>query len=118
MKQLSIDFNPGIYGQYGSCREFIADDDVPRLCQHPRTLKKSIAADMDYSPSHFTNKLNNVEGNRFTLDDLERYVRVTGSVEPIKYLVAMYLYDQSPDEIQRQIEELIKRKIEMENGRV
>jgi hypothetical protein len=113
-KQLSIDFNPDIYGQYESCREFIADDDIPRLCRNPRVLKKSIAADMDYSPSHFTNKLNNTGDHRFTLDDLELYVQRTNSVEPIKYLVSKYLFKQSKDELQKQIEELQQRLAETE----
>ena len=65
MKQLSIDFNPDIFSQYESCREFIADDDVPRLCRNPRILKKSIAADMDYSPSHFSMKLSGAGDHRF-----------------------------------------------------
>ena len=116
MNQLSIDFNPDLYAQYSSCREFIADDDVPRLCRAPRVLKKTIAADMDYSPSQFSNKLNGNEGARFTLDDLELYIDATGSVEPVKYLVAKYLYRQSANELQRQIDELIRRKAEMESA--
>ncbi len=107
--QLSIDFNPDTYGQYESCREFVAEDDVPRLCRHPRVLKKTIAMDMDYSPSHFTNKLNNVEGHRFTLDDLEKYMQKTGSIEPIKYFIAKYLAKQSPAELQAQINELMQQ---------
>lgn len=116
MKQLTIDFNPDTYGAYETCREFIADDDVPRLCRAPRVLKKTIAADMDYSPSHLTNKLNAVDGARFTLDDLETYCRVTGSVEPIKYLVSRYLLKQDPDGIKKQIEELQQQLQAMQEG--
>lgn len=104
MNQLSIEFNPDVFGQYPSCREFIADDDIPRLCRSPQVLKKVIAADMDYSPSQLANKLNSNEGARFTLDDLETYMEVTGSVEPVKYLVSRWLYKRSPQEIQKQIE--------------
>ncbi|MCG7932087.1 MAG: hypothetical protein N0E44_18815 [Candidatus Thiodiazotropha lotti] len=111
--QLSIDFNPDKYGQYDSCREFIAEDDIPRLCRDPRVLKKTIAADMDYSPSHFSNKIHNVEGHRFTLDDLESYMEKTGSIEPVKYLISKYLARQSPEEIQKQIDELERRKAEI-----
>jgi len=114
-KQLSIDFNPDIYGQHQTCREFIADDDVPRLCRDSRILKKTIAADMDYSPSQFANKLHGNEGARFTLDDLETYMQVTGSLEPIKYLLAKYVAKQTPEEIKRQIEQL-QRQLEEAGG--
>lgn len=113
-EQLLIDFNPDTYSQYGSCLEFIVDDDVPRLCRDPRILKKSIAADMDYAPSQFTNKLNRNEGARFTLDDLELYIQKTGSVEPVRYLVHRYLVKQSPAAIQKQIDELKLLKQELE----
>ena len=114
MKQLSIDFNPDVYGQYESCREFIADEDVPRLCRDPRTLKKSIAADMDYSPSHFSMKLHGAGDHKFTLDDLERYIEVTGSIEPVKYLVSKYLYKQDPETLKQQIDELKRQLQDME----
>lgn len=113
-KQLTIDFNPDVFGQYESCREFISDDDVPRLCSNPNVLKKMIAADMDYSPSQFANKLHNNEGARFTLDDLELYMRVTGSVEPVKYLISKYLYNASQGELERQIAELQARLAEQQ----
>jgi len=110
-KQLTIDFNPEIFGQYQSCREFIADDDVPRLCRDPRVLKKTIAADMDYSPSQFANKLHGNEGARFTLDDLELYMQVTGSIEPIKYLLDKYVAKQAPEDIRAEIDRL-QRQLE------
>ncbi|MEE8128166.1 hypothetical protein [Candidatus Vondammii sp. HM_W22] len=97
--QLSIDFNPDIYGQYDTCREFILEDDVPRVCRENRVLNKAIAAD---------------EGHRFTLDDLELFMQKTGSIEPVKYLISKYLYKQSPDEIQKQIDELERLKAEMQ----
>lgn len=115
MEQLTINFDQGTdkYGQYESCCEFIADDDVPRICRSPRILKKTIAADMDYSPSHFTNKLNKVEGHRFTLDDLELYMDKTGSIEPVKYLLNKYLLKQSLEELQKQRDEIERRMQEI-----
>lgn len=69
---------------------------------------------MDYSPSHFTNKLHNIEGHRFTLDDLELYMQKMNTVEPVKYLIAKYLAKQSPDEIRKQIDDLERRLQEMQ----
>jgi hypothetical protein len=73
---------------------------------------KAIAADMDYSPSDLTRKLSQSpkDSRRFTLDDLETYIDVTGDTQPVLYLVEKYL--ASPDEL-----ETLKRRVaELEQG--
>tara|TARA_R110001592_G_scaffold111372_6_gene308487 strand:- start:10579 stop:10926 length:348 start_codon:yes stop_codon:yes gene_type:complete len=95
--QLLIDFDASLVTSYGSCREFIA----ARVHQLGRP-QKSIAADMDYSPSDLSRKLaqNPDDSRRFTLDDLEKYIQVTKDIEPVKYLAEKYLADKV-DEIQK-----------------
>ena len=103
MNQLSIDFNPDVTKSYGRCVEYVA----ARVHQQG-IPQKAIAADMDLSPSQLSQKLGPTENSsaRFTLDDLEHYVQATDDIEPIKYLVAKYLYKRSPEDIKKQIAEL------------
>lgn len=56
---------------------------------------KTIAADMDVSPSDLSRKLANNpdDPRRFTLLDLEAYMRSTGDVQPILYLVQKFCTD-------------------------
>jgi hypothetical protein len=112
MNQLSIDFDRDITKAYSSCRAY-----VENRVHHQGRSQKSIAADMDYSPSQLSNKLAQGDGTsaRFTLDDLELFMQVTGDIEPVKYLVAKYLYRQAPEEIERQIEALQKKLAEVKH---
>ncbi len=103
MKQLAIDFEPDITKAYSSCVEYVA----ARVHQQG-ILQKSIAADMDLSPSQLSQKLG-PPGNssaRLTVCDLERYIEVTDDLEPIKYLIAKFLYRRPAKDIEKQIAEL------------
>jgi hypothetical protein len=95
--QLTINFEQGLTESYGSCREYVA----ARVHQQHRS-QKSIAADMDYSPSDLSRKLsqNPDDSRRFTLDDLEKYMDATGDTDPVLYLAEKYLAEKG-DEIQR-----------------
>jgi len=106
MEQLTIDLAPSITSAYGTCVEYVA----ARVHQQA-VPQKAIAADMDLSPSQLSQKLGpkGQSSARFTVDDLERFVEVTGDVEPIKYLAAKFLYRQPPEELERQIRELQRR---------
>ena len=105
--QLSIDFNADITTGYNTCREYVQS----RVYKQGKP-QKVIAADMDYSPSDLTRKLSQSpnDSRRFTLDDLEKFIDVTGDIEPVKYLVAKYLYKQPKDALRAQIEDL-KRQL-------
>lgn len=103
--QLTLNLDAKLVESYGTCREYVA----ARVHQQGRP-QKAIAADMDYSPSDLSRKLaqNPEDSRRFTLDDLERYVVVTGDTNPILYLVEKYLADAG-DEIaalERRLEQL------------
>jgi hypothetical protein len=106
--QMSLNFEPGRAESYGTCREFVA----ARVHQIGRP-QKAIAADMDYSPSDLSRKLaqNPDDSRRFSLDDLERYMDVTGDTEPVLYLVEKYLGDEAKqiEELERRLQELRDR---------
>jgi len=99
--QLMLNFDKGLAESYSSCREFIA----ARVHQLGRA-QKSIAADMDYSPSDLSRKLAQSpdDSRRFTLDDLEKYVQVTGDKKPVLYLVEKYLAEADEAALLKQIE--------------
>ena len=86
--QLTLNFDEGVTDHYASCKEFIAF----RVHQLNKPLKAT-AADMDLSPSDLARKLgtNPDDPRRFTLDDLEKYLNVTGDLQPVYYLVEKYL---------------------------
>lgn len=101
--QLVLNFERGMAEVYTSCREYIA----ARVHQLGKP-QKSIAADMDYSPSDLSRKLaqNPDDSRRFTLDDLEKYVQVTGDKKPVLYLVEKYLSKVDESALLAQIEAL------------
>lgn len=104
--QMTLNFDAGLADSYPTCREYVA----ARVHQIGR-LQKSIAADMDYSPSDLSRKLaqSPEDSRRFTLDDLERYIEVTNDTQPVLYLVEKYLSRESADDIQKQIAALQKK---------
>lgn len=108
--ELTLKLDRGLSGAYSSCREFVA----ARVHQQPRQ-QKEIAADMDYSPSDLSRKLaqNPDDTRRFTLDDLERYIAVTGDTDPVLYLAEKFL-GPATDEIaalEKRLAELRKQQV-------
>lgn len=87
-RQLILDFESGLADRFESAL------DVVRACayRHGRPLK-SIAADMDLSQSDLSRKLseNPDDPRRFTIGDLERFVRATGDCTVIYYLVEKFI---------------------------
>ena len=86
--QLTLNFEPSIAERWPSLRAYIA-----HRAMLQRNPLKTIAADMDMSPSTLTRKLNPHDGDtqRFNLDDLEAYIQSTGDVDSvIEYLAAKY----------------------------
>lgn len=103
--QLTLNFDAGLASSFGSCREVVQ----AMVHQQGRPVK-SIAADMDYSPSTLSRKLAQSPNDtqKFTLDDLENYMTITGDRKPIYFLVERFLV-QSGDEQIRQLEQEIAR---------
>ena len=88
MEQVTLNFEAGLSEGYPTCREYVAS----RVYCQGRP-QKSIAADMDYSPSTLSRKLAQSpdDSQRLTLDDLEAFMEVTGDTTPVLYLVEKYM---------------------------
>lgn len=87
--QLTLNFDPGLPERFPSLREYIAFRSSAN--QKPA---KSIAMDMDLSPSMLSRKLHPNEGDtqRFNVDDLEHWIRASGDAAAVvEYLSAKYL---------------------------
>ena len=92
MQQITINFTAGPVQVYRTCREYLST-----LVHQQGRPQKSIAADMDMSPSDLSRKLSPAgdDHRKFTLDDLESFVQVTGDKRAIQYLAEKYLLDDS-----------------------
>ena len=102
--QLTLNFESGLVDAFVTCREFVQ----ARSYQQGRS-QKSIAADMDLSPSHLSRKLSHSGSMRFTLDDFEKFLKCTGERERLFYLFSKYLYDDTDEEFKKQIAGLERR---------
>ena len=87
MDQVTIKFEEGLADAYPSLREFIAY----RTHQQGRP-QKAIAADMDYSPSHWSRKRSESPDDslRMTLNDAERFMETNDDITPVLYWVEKY----------------------------
>jgi hypothetical protein len=86
--QLTLNFEPSLPEKYNSLRDFLA-----YRVQVQQKPAKTIAGDMDMSPSLLSRKLTPSDGDtqRFNVDDLEKYIHVTGDTAAIEYLASKYL---------------------------
>jgi hypothetical protein len=87
-QQLTLNFEPALPEKYRTLRDFLA-----YRVQVQQKPAKTIAMDMDMSPSTLSRKLTPSDGDtqRFNVDDLEAYISVTKDTTPIEYLAAKYL---------------------------
>lgn len=88
MTQLTLNFETDLAERFGSLREFMAY----RVHVQSKPMK-TIAADMDLSPSTLSRKLAPGDGDtqRLNVDDLEAYIQKTGDTACIDYLAAKFL---------------------------
>jgi hypothetical protein len=89
MSQLAIDFEPALPERFSTLREYIAH----RVMVQAKPAK-TIAADMDMSPSTLSRKLTPPDGDthRFNVDDLEAYLQSTGDAAAIlEYLASKFM---------------------------
>jgi hypothetical protein len=91
--QLTLNFEPALPDRFSTLRKYVAH----RVHLHTKSAK-SIAADMDMSPSLLSRKLTAGENpedkdtQRFNCDDLEDYLKSSGDAPAIiEYLVAKYM---------------------------
>jgi hypothetical protein len=88
--QLTLDFQPGLTERHESALECV------KACVYSNVKPlKTLAADMDMSQSDLSRKLANNpdDPRRFSLTDLETYIRVTGDTTPILYLAQKFCVD-------------------------
>jgi len=87
---VQLDIPDGLADRYTSALEVVRAGAYSN-----RKPLKTIAADMDVSPSDLSRKLANNpdDPRRFTVLDLEAYVTSTGDVQPILYLVQKFCTD-------------------------
>jgi hypothetical protein len=89
-KQMTLNFTPGLAERYPSALECV------KACVYGNDKQlKTLAADMDMSSSDLSRKLahNPNDPRRFTLDDLESFIRATGDTTSILYLVQKFCAD-------------------------
>jgi hypothetical protein len=88
--QLSLDFEPGLTERHKTLLACIRE--CAYKCSKPL---KVIAADMDLSESDLSRKLsgNPDDPRRFTVDDLVRFVEVTGDTMPVNWLIERFHLD-------------------------
>jgi hypothetical protein len=87
-RQLTLNFDPSLVAGHRSLR------DVMAAGIYQRGLKM-MAAELDLSPGNLSVALSDGGQRKFDLDELERYVQVTGDKTPVYYLVARYLGDEA-----------------------
>ncbi len=89
--QLTLDFQPGLTERFPRLL-----DAVRSGAYSHRNPLKTIAADMDMSQSTLSRKLGGDpdDPRKFSIDDLESYIDVTGDIQPIYWLIEKYLQDE------------------------
>lgn len=93
MSQLTLNFEPALPERFPTLRAYVAHRSA--VVDKPM---KTVAADMDLSPSTLSRKLNPTEGDtqRFNVDDLEAWLASTGDAAAVvEYLAAKYLDSDS-----------------------
>jgi len=86
--QLTLSFEPTLPETFASLREFVAF-----RVQELKINAKTLAADMDLSPTILSRKLKPGDGDtsRLSVDDLEAYIRATNDTAPLEYLAAKFM---------------------------
>lgn len=88
--QLKLEFEPGLTERHTTLLACV------RECAYKSTKAlKVIAGDMDLSESDLSRKLsgNETDTRRMTVDDLVRFVEVTGDVTPVNWLIEKFHLD-------------------------
>jgi hypothetical protein len=88
VSQLTLNLEPSVVDRWPTLRKFLA-----HRVEVQAKPAKTIAAEMDLSPSSLSRKLNPGESDaqRFTVDNLEEYLQATGDVQAvIEYLATKY----------------------------
>ncbi|MEY2685803.1 MAG: hypothetical protein RL375_1 [Pseudomonadota bacterium] len=85
---MTLELDEGLLQAHRSLRDCVASG------VYRRGLK-AVAADLDLSPGNLSVALSDDPHRKFSVDDLEAYIRTTGDKAPVYYLVAKYLGDEA-----------------------
>lgn len=80
--QLTLEFEPGLAERHKSLRECMVS------CVYSRGLS-NVADDLGKSPGNLSAELAEDSPRYFSIDSLERYLKKTGDMTPIHYLLAL-----------------------------
>lgn len=86
LQQVTVSIEPGLVVRHRSLKDCVASGVYSRGIQ-------AIAGKIDRAPSHLSEALSGSDRRKFDVDDLERYIKITGDTMPVLYLVAKYLGD-------------------------
>lgn len=101
-RQVSLQFEVGLSSVHRSLKDVVAAG------VYRRGLKV-MASDLDMAPGNLSVALSDDGTRKFGVDELERYIQVTGDKTPIYYLVDRYLGDAAAarDEALSRVEQLL-----------
>tara|TARA_Y100000310_G_scaffold301563_1_gene338144 strand:- start:625 stop:978 length:354 start_codon:yes stop_codon:yes gene_type:complete len=92
MEQIVLNFDASEFDGFGSCREYLQHATFNlRDSEGGKILQKVIAAELDYSPSQWSQKASESGDARITLNDAELYTEKFGDVSWIHYLVYQHI---------------------------
>src|SRR5690606_31836919 len=85
-------------------------DCIKECAYSHRNPLKTIAADMDMSQSELSRKLGNNpdDPRKLSVEDLVRFIRATGDVTPIHWLIETFMQDEEAKQ-QRAMAALVKQ---------
>ncbi len=86
-RQVSLQLEAGLADRHRSLKDVVAAG------VYHRGLKR-MAAELDLAPGNLSVALGDSGERKFSLDEMERYIQVTGDKTPIFYLVDRYLGDE------------------------
>lgn len=97
MIQRTIEFEPGLTDRHKSLRECVT------ACIYQRGLS-AVAIDLDKSPGNLSRQLSGDSGHHFRIESLEDYIKTSGDLTPIYYLIARYMGDAAITEAAAMLE--------------
>lgn len=83
---MTLEFTPGLTQRFRNVRDAVAQG------VYQRGLKRT-AGDLEWAPGNLSVALRDDGQRKFGVDDLERYLQVTGDMTPLYYLAERYLGD-------------------------
>ena len=81
----------------------------PGLVERHRSLLDCLAADLDKAPGNLSGELAGDKDRHFSVEALERYMEKAKDLEPIRYLVARFMGEQTDHdaEVMRRVEGML-----------